>query len=153
MKKFLILLLLCLFNKVYAQSGFTYVGARLGLGNKEARLMGVNLNFPSKYRNSYEISADYFQWSKSSYEELQLGIIYKPEFYRNRNTSLRYRIGGAVGTDFYKFLAGPELGLELGQAIYSGAEIIIANKNQYLFFAEKSYRLRTNLSIGLKISL
>lgn len=153
MKKVLILLLLCLYNKVYAQSGFTNVGAKLGLGIKDERLLGISLNFPSSYRNSYELSADLFQWTKSNYRELQFAFIYKSEFFRERNTSFRCRVGLLAGTDFNDLLAGPDLGLEFGQAIYNGAEIIIANKTQYVFLADQFKGFRTSISVGLKIPL
>ena len=143
MKNLLFIAFVLIIGKSYAQSENTSFSARIGLSNNEAYNFNLNFDFETSYRNSFELFADYYSRPSLSYKDAQVGLVYKPIFFRQRNTALHFRVGGSVGTDFDKFIAAPQLGVEFNQAIAGGAAIVIANSNRYLFFADKNLRWRS----------
>ncbi|MBB6131504.1 hypothetical protein [Mucilaginibacter lappiensis] len=137
----------------YAQTGINYLGGRWGIASKNSYQGGLNLEFSGTNGNNLEIFADYLR-KKKKYYDVMAGFAYKPLLFRNNNTSMRMRFGGAFGTDRYVFLAAPQTGIELLQALPGGVELVLGNKDEYLFFTKhKELRWRVALEVGIKIPI
>jgi len=134
------------------QDGFTHIFARGGIAYKEAGQASIGFDFASKYHNSYELGFTYFR-TKGDYQNYLASLNYKPVIIRNKNSTVRFRFGGYLGTDLNKFVASPNLGLEWAQSVSGNIDIVLANNNGYYFWANKSHRWRIAAEVGVRFPL
>jgi len=156
MKIFKILVLAILFLSFYtnvkAQEGYTHFFLRGGPVYKHAKMFSLGLDFAALYHNSWELSINYYR-HKQKYENYLMGINYKPVIIRDKNTTLKFRMGLFSGTDLKKFTISPNLGLEFVQSITPGLDIIVSNNNGYYILIPKDYRWRIGGEIGIRVPL
>lgn len=176
MKKLIILTLFILSaNLIFAQAGYTHFQFRTGYVHKDAITVSIGLDFAKKYYSAYEVTATYkksfsdkishetlFNEEDSTYtkrqinhayENLLLGIQYKPLIIRSKNTAVKFRFGGYIGTDFNHFIASPNIGFEILQSLSRTLDLTFANNNGYFFWAEKPTRWRNTAEIGIRLAL
>lgn len=134
------------------QDGFTHLFARGGVVYKQAGQASIGFDFATKYHNAYELAFTYYR-TEGSYENYLAGFNYKPVIFRNKNTNMRFRFGGYLGTDLNTFVAAPNLGVEWIQSISGKMDLVLANNNGYFFWAQKSHRWRIAAEIGIRFPL
>lgn len=159
----------------YAQEGFTYLQLKGGYVRKDAMTISLGFDFSTKYYSAYELTATYlksfdkkvsfetiFNEADSSYtkrelnhayDNLLLGVQYKPLLFRQKNTTVKFRIGGYIGTDFDNFIASPNLGFEFIQSLTRTVDLTISNNNGYFFRASKPTRWRNTAELGIRVAL
>lgn len=154
MKKILILLLLfCTGYLAKAQDGYTFLGIRGGWVVEDSYTATINLDISGKYYSSFEIYGEYYKNTTSEYESYMGGVVFKPALTRNKNSLLRLRLGAGIGAGNDKFLASPQIGLEFSQALFNNIDILLINRNQFVFFDDKSNRWRVGLELGFRIPI
>lgn len=136
----------------HAQDGYTHFFIRGGAVYKNAGVASLGLDFAAKYHSSYELGLMYYR-NTDKYENYLLGLNYKPVIVRDKNTTLKFRVGGYAGTDLNKFVAAPNVGLEFSQSLSGNVDLIISNNNGYYFWAHKPTRWRMTGEIGFRFSL
>ena len=149
------LLLVSSFAYVKGQNGYYYLGGQAGLMINRGYTATLHLDFPTSYFNSFELFANYYNKKDDPYKSFVGGLVYKPVLARNKNTIFRARFGGALGSggdDRQDFIVGPELGLELSQTLYNNIDLVLSNKNQYLFRAD-SDKWRVGIELGVRFPL
>lgn len=159
----------------YGQDGFTYLQFKGGFVRKEAMTISLGFDFSKKYYSAYEVTATYLKsfdkkvsyetifnetdstYTKRelnhAYENLLLGIQYKPLVFRQKNTAIKFRLGGYIGTDFDNFIASPNLGFEFIQSLTRRVDLTISNNNGYFFWASKPTRWRNTAELGIRVAL
>ena len=177
MKK-LIYLAICLFlliGHVKAQDGYTHFTFRGGYLYRDAGTISLGFDFAKKYYSSYELTATFIKSNsnktssetiynevdstystkvlKHSYENLLLGIQYKPLLLRVKNSAVKFRVGAFIGTDWSNFIAAPNLGVEFVQSLSPGVDLTLTNNNGYFFWATKPVRWRNTAEFGIRIAL
>jgi len=135
-----------------AQDGFVHFFARGGAGYEKAASATAGLDFAAKYHSSYEVAAMYFR-KTDRYENYLVGVNYKPVVVRDKNATLKFRIGGYMGTDLDRFTAAPNIGMEFLHSVSGKVDIMATNNNGIYFFAKKGARWRVSAEIGLRIAL
>lgn len=177
MKKliYLFAILLSSVGSAYSQDGYTHFIARGGYLYKDAGTLSLGFDFAKEYYSSYEVTATFVRSTskkitnesvynesdstysqrelKHSYENLLLGIQYKPLLLRSKNTAIKFRFGGFIGTDWSNFIASPNIGVEFIQSLTPGVDISFTNNNGYFFWATKPTRWRNTAEIGIRIAL
>lgn len=176
MKKLLIIISLILSTSILvAQDGYTHFLFRTGYVYKDAMSLSLGLDFAKKYYSAYEVTATYkksfsdnityetiFNEADSTYtkrqinhayENLLLGVQYKPLLIRSKNTTMKFRFGAFLGTDFNNFIASPNIGFELLQSISQRVDLSFTNNNGYFFWAERPTRWRVTAEVGIRLAL
>jgi len=135
-----------------AQDGFVHFFARGGAGYEKAASATAGLDFAAKHHSSYEVAAMYFR-KTNGYENGLVGVNYKPVVIRDKNTTLKFRIGGYMGTDMDRFTAAPNIGMEFLHSVSGKVDIVATNNNGCYFFAKKGARWRMSVEIGFRMAL
>lgn len=145
----ILIVLFTISSIVKGQDGFTHIFARGGVVYKNAGQVSAGFDFASKFHNAYELSFSYYR-ATSAYENYLFGLNYKPVILRKKNTNLRFRFGGYIGTDLGGFVAAPNAGLEWIQSLSGQVDLFIANNNGYFFWAHNNQRWRATAEIGVR---
>lgn len=162
-------------NFIFAQDGYTHFQLRTGYVRKDAMTVSIGFDFAKKYYSAYEVTASYMKsfsnkfsyetlYNESdstysqrkinhAYQNLLLGIQYKPLLLRSKNTAIKFRLGGYIGTDLSNFIASPNLGFEILQSLTRDIDLTFTNNNGYFFWAEKPTRWRNSAEIGIRLAL
>ncbi|MFV0591552.1 MAG: hypothetical protein ACK5M7_09220 [Draconibacterium sp.] len=153
MKKtvFLIILLIVAFSNARSQEGFTYLTLKTGPLYKSAWTSTIGLDLTTKYHNSAELSVTYYKVDNKSYDNLLLGMFYKPVLARSKNTTFKFRLGTHIGTDNSEFILSALGGMEFIQSLAPGFDFVISNTSGYYFWARNHWRVSTEF--GFRISL
>ncbi|MES2062518.1 MAG: hypothetical protein V4456_11400 [Bacteroidota bacterium] len=175
--KFIILPILILLHAfgAKAQSGYKYVN--IAGGYLTTPLNGItatlSLDFAGKYHDGFELFAEGYRGKYTQHlsfipdtvtkkvvnttnttyhHTILVGGIYKPLLTRSKNTALRMKFGGGVGSNGKDFIIAPQAGFELSQAIgNNGFEVMLQQNNSYVFLDAQHWR--SGLAIGFKIPL
>jgi hypothetical protein len=161
MKRLILIIPLMLIGlSVSAQSGYKFINFSAGISYPNAYNLSINYEFVTKYHNTWELGGEYYTKKetfkpdnplKSPYNWM-IGPVFKPILIRSKNVSLRFPMGFRGGSNKIGFIAAPQVGFELGNTFGSGVEIIVTQKNQYVFF-ESQNNWRIGILVGLKIPL
>jgi hypothetical protein len=147
------------FTQVRAQEGYTHLNLSAGRVLNGGVNGTVALEFSKRYHNSYEIFLDVYN-KTSKFSDLPsvnletnvlVGGNYKPMLSRNKNTYLKARLGGGIGSNNIKFIAGLQAGLELGYVLPGNTVLIIQQKNDFVFWANTKFR--PGVLVGIKLPL
>lgn len=152
MRLIILISLLTMVQIVKGQDGITYIFMRGGAVYQNAGQVSAGFDFPSKFHDAYEVSLLYYR-SNFNYENYLLGLNYKPVLLRNKNTNLRFRFGAYAGTDLKRFIATPNVGLELIQSLSRNLAIALTNNNGHFFGAKDNQRWRAAVEIGIRLKL
>ncbi len=135
-----------------AQDGVKHLFFRGGATYKLAGQASVGFDFPSKYHSAYELALSYYRTSED-YENVLIGLNYKPVIVRNKNTNFRFRLGTYLGTDFDKFVAAPNAGFEWIVSVSGKVDLMFANNNGFYFWGKNDRRWRVGAEFGLRFPL
>jgi hypothetical protein len=161
MKKFILMVTLSLFGfAVSAQSGYKFINFSGGLLYPGAYNLSVNYEFVGKYHNTWELGGEYYVKKETLSSEhpfrspynWMIGPVFKPVLSRSKNVTFRFPMGFRAGSNRIGFIAAPQMGFELSRTFSSEVEILITQKNQYVFF-ESQNNWRIGILVGLKIPL
>lgn len=148
--------LICLAHNGFSQTGFSYLGIRSGYTIEKGYSASLFYSMPNKNNSSFDLGAQYFTNSlkqqKTAYRNVLGSLDYSSQLGRSVNTSLNMIMGAVAGSDFKKFIAGPEFGFELIQNL-RGCDLILSNRNQYILMTDKEQRLRFNFEFGIRLPL
>jgi len=148
--------LICLAHTGFSQTGFSYLGIRSGYTIERGYSASLFYSIPNKNNSSFDFGAQYFTSSlknqKLAYRNILGSLDYKNLLCRSVNTSLNMVIGAVAGSDFKKFIAGPEVGFEVIQNL-RGCDLILSNRNQYILLTDKEQRLRFGFEFGIRLPL
>lgn len=136
-----------------AQNGTKYLSVKGGVGAREIYAGSVSFDYNTKYYNQHEIFGEFMESNDTGYQTLMGGFVVKPVQVRGTNSTIRWRLGAGLGTDFKKFVAAPQLGWEFSQTFNNRLELIFENKNQAVLWAPKSERWRFMIDLGIRIPL
>jgi len=154
MKKLIIVCaFLCTGYLANAQQGYKYLGFRAGWITNKAYVANINIDFANKTYSSYELFAEFYNKEKKGYKSYMGGLVYKPTLCRNKNSLLKLRLGAGLGSGNKNFIAAPQLGLEFSQTIIDNVDLLLVNRNQFVFFDQKSEQSRIGFEIGLRFPL
>lgn len=149
-------ILICLAHTGFSQTGFSYLGIRSGYTIEKGYSASLFYSMPDKNNSSFDLGAQYFTSSlkdqKKSYRNILGYLDYKSQLGRSVNTSLNIVMGAAAGSDFTKFIAGPEIGFEVIQNL-RGCDLILSNRNQYILLTDNEQRLRFDFEFGIRFPL
>lgn len=164
-----------IYNLGLCQDGFTFFQLKGGYVHREGMSLNIGFDFSKKYYSAYELTGTYMQSFakevsyetvfneadssytqrelKHSYKNLLVGFQYKPIMFREKNTAMKFRFGGFMGTDFDKFIISPNVGLELVHSLGKGFDLTLSNNNGYYFWASKPTRWRNSIELGFRLGL
>ena len=124
----------------------------------------IGYEMEGKHHNSWEI---YFDFSTAyrkcplckeictqsffDYKTFGLGVAYKPAFIRGRNSLLRWRIGGDLGSNKRGFQCSFDFGLEYSYSFKNRMQIYIMQKNDLVFWSRDHFR--NGFVVGFKLPL
>ena len=153
MKKtvFILILLITAFSNARSQEGCTYLLLKAGPVYESAWTGTVGVDLNTKYHNSAELSFSYYKADQKSYDNLLVGMFYKPVLARSRNTTFKFRLGSHIGTDNSDFILAALGGIEFLQSLAPGFDLIISNTSGYYFWARNHWRV--SAEFGFRISL
>ena len=164
MKK-LILSLLTIFTMGMAANAQNNNHVSLGVGLLYENSADVTLSY--EHETKYHNAGDYFgiaciKWDEcascghicpesfwKNYRTWSLGIAYKPCVTRMRNSHGNLRIGGSLGSDTDKFLAGIHVGYEQKYSLRGGWKIYWQIKSDCMIKGQDLFR--TGIAIGIKL--
>ncbi len=132
-----------------AQEGFKYFILKGGPVYQDAWTGTAGIDFVTRYHNSFELSFNYYR-HKTDYENYLLGLFYKPAISRNKNVTLKFRIGSHVGTDNSDFMLSALGGLEFLQSISGRIDLALSGTGGYYFNGHNGWRIAGE--IGLRFS-
>ncbi len=139
---------------VKAQNGTKYFSFRGGWVAESAYMGTLSFDLNTRYFNQNEVFAEYCQdYRTRSIKTFMGGFVVKPVLFRSKNTAVRYRFGGSIGTTLSSFVAAPQIGFELSQSLGSGFDFLVMNRNQVLLFGDISEHWRVGLEVGLRIPI
>jgi len=149
-------ILICAAHNGFAQTGFSYLGIRSGYAIEKGYSATLIYSMPIENNSTFDLGAEYFTGSlknqKTAYRNMLGFIDYKSQLSRSVNTSLNILMGAVVGSDLKEFIAGPEAGFEVIQSL-RGCDLILSNRNKYLFMEDKNQRLRFGFEFGIRLPL
>lgn len=116
----------------------------------------VYLDFCNTYRYCQNDHTYFCEETFWDYQTFAIGVAYKHELARWRNTNLKARIGFDLGADYckkdnYSFYMSAEVGFELSYTLKSRVQLCLIQKNDFCFFTRDHFK--NGLAIGLKIPL
>lgn len=152
MRLVVILIMLGCFS-AHAQNGTKYLSLKGGIGVRGVYEVNASYDYNTKYYNQHEMFGEFMVSNNTGYQTMMGGFVIKPVQLREFNSTLRWRLGAGVGTDFKKFIAAPQLGWEFSQTFRNRLEMVITNKYQAVLWAPKSERWRFMGGIGMRIPL
>lgn len=152
MRSILIFMMLAVFS-AHAQNGTKYFSIKGGIGVRGIYTGSISYDYNTKYYNQHEIFGEFVESNETGYQTLMGGFVIKPVQVRGGNSTLRWRLGAGLGTDFKKFVAAPQLGWEFSQTFSNRLELVFGNKNQAVLWAPKSERWRFMVDVGIRIPL
>ncbi|MGV8135054.1 MAG: hypothetical protein AB2L20_07560 [Mangrovibacterium sp.] len=138
-----------IFTTVRAQEGFKYFILKGGTVYQDAWTGTAGIGFVTRYHNSFELSFNYYRY-KTDYENYLLGLFYKPVISRNKNATLKFRIGSHVGTDNSDFIFSALGGLEFLQSLSGGLDLVFSGTGGYYFNGHNGWRIAGE--VGLRFS-
>ena len=164
MKK-LLLSLLTIFTMGMAANAQNNNHVSLGVGLLYENSADVTLSYEheTKYHNAWEYFGNAcIKWDEcascghicpesfwKNYRTWGLGIAYKPCVTRTRNSHGNLRIGGSLGSDTDKFLAGIHVGYEQNYSLRGGWKIYWQVKSDCIIKGQDLFR--TGVAIGIKL--
>lgn len=134
-----------------AQDGYTHLLLRGGAVFRNAGIATAGLDFAGQHHSSYELSAVFYRNTRK-YGNYLLGFNYKHLVVRQKNTALKFRLGGYAGTDLDGFIAAPNAGIEFLHSVSGKTDFTVSNSNGYFFFADRHTRWRITVEAGLRVS-
>lgn len=153
MKKALLILCVMVSTLAKAQDGFKFITLRGGYTYQKAYEASIALDFATTYHGAFELSGTYYRNNPHKTFNVLLGGIFKPVVFRNKNFTMRWRMGGEVGTDWKNFIAIPQLGFDFNQSVSQGIDIVLTNHYGYGFWAQENERWRATFQLGIRLSI
>lgn len=173
MKKILLILLIS-FNATLLFAGDGDRRLCLGGGwqtniinfNDNLKIADVSLGyeFEGRYHKAWELNLDLATayvvcpidkvvCTKSffDYRSFGIGIAYKPEISKGKNSLLRWKIGANIGANEDGFQAGIVGGLEYSYCFKNRLQLFAFQKNDFVFLSRDNFR--NGLIVGLKLPL
>ena len=152
MKSILLALSCILFTgAAFSQNGFTHFVVKGGAVYRNAWVVSAGLDFASTHHSSYELAFTYYR-NALEYQNYFLGVHYKPVLLRDKNTTVKFRLGAFAGTDTDRFIAAPNLGIEWLRSISGKVDFILSGGNGYYFFADTQTKWRITAEAGFRLS-
>ncbi|WP_439484444.1 hypothetical protein [Cyclobacterium plantarum] len=153
MKRLLCILLILWAGRLKAQNGSQHLTFEGGVGVPLLDLGRLGYEFNSLHHRRHEVFLEWMKTKETDYQTVLLGLLIKPVIFRRNATSLRFRAGSALGTDFSGLIIAPLVGWEFSWVLLKRLELCLGSSSQLLLWAKKAEQWRVVLDAGIKIPL
>lgn len=166
MKKILLLIVMCISFSVpgFAGDGDKFFSISTGWQYRRTVSTTIAIEFEGRHHNAWELYADLATTYKTcdgcnkickdaffDYKTWGIGLARKTVISRGKNSLLRLRLGGDLGTNPKGFQCSLEAGLEWSYSFKNNMQFFVQQKNDFIFW--NRYHFRNGVMVGFKIPL
>lgn len=167
MKKLLVIALasMCMAASAFAEDRSNRLSVSSGLLYERGWDATFSVERETRYHNVWEYFGNvYLKWEDcpsckhicpesfwKSYNTWNLGVAYKPNVYRSRNTTGRLRLGASLGSDTHEVIGGLHVGYEHDYMFSDGPTLFWRVKSDAIINGKDLFR--TGVELGVKFPI